>query len=123
MASTGESNRLRDRGNRVAGCKDQFVCPCQPRTPHELDWCCAHHLFEGLGKRGTAHGGGLGQGCHAVRRGRLAQNRRYCPAETWLEENGGRVMIGLRPFDPMAKRSEEHTSELQSLIRNSYAVF
>src|SRR3546814_2938698 len=32
-----------------------------------------------------------------------------------------------RPFDPFARRigerSEEHTSELQSLMRNSYAVF
>src|SRR3546814_18098049 len=34
----------------------------------------------------------------------LAQNCRYCPAETWLEENGGRVMIGLRAFEPMAKQ-------------------
>src|SRR3546814_13102167 len=34
----------------------------------------------------------------------LAQNCRYCPAATWLEENGGRVMIGLRAFEPMAKQ-------------------
>src|SRR3546814_8067303 len=27
------------------------------------------------------------------------------------------------PFDPRLIRSEEHTSELQSLMRNSYAVF
>src|SRR3546814_9112011 len=36
--------------------------------------------------------------------------------------------IGIRPVGPVAaaalgKRSEEHTSELQSLIRISYAVF
>src|SRR3546814_1068368 len=28
-----------------------------------------------------------------------------------------------RPLDPAAHRSEEHTSELQSLMRISYAVF
>src|SRR3546814_1324309 len=30
---------------------------------------------------------------------------------------------GLQPFRPTGKRSEEHTSELQSLMRISYAVF
>src|SRR3546814_3994736 len=30
---------------------------------------------------------------------------------------------GMTPDDYRAKRSEEHTSELQSLMRNSYAVF
>src|SRR3546814_9922942 len=28
-----------------------------------------------------------------------------------------------QPENPLAQRSEEHTSELQSLMRNSYAVF
>src|SRR3546814_4702691 len=41
---------------------------------------------------------------------------------------GGRVVIHLRPDKAPAhveriKRSEEHTSELQSLMRISYAVF
>src|SRR3546814_4295591 len=31
--------------------------------------------------------------------------------------------IGLAIAQPVARRSEEHTSELQSLMRNSYAVF
>src|SRR3546814_1575890 len=42
----------------------------------------------------------------------------------------GRPMLGSAPaevvpvrLDPELKRSEEHTSELQSLMRNSYAVF
>src|SRR3546814_3902850 len=30
---------------------------------------------------------------------------------------------GLRPHARLRRRSEEHTSELQSLMRNSYAVF
>src|SRR3546814_8270220 len=31
--------------------------------------------------------------------------------------------LGIRPQQPAAHRSEEHTSELQSLMRHSYAVF
>src|SRR3546814_2338998 len=42
----------------------------------------------------------------------------------WLPENvgtGSGVKITIRP--EYVRRSEEHTSELQSLMRNSYAVF
>src|SRR3546814_7895143 len=35
----------------------------------------------------------------------------------------GRILAGLAPREPEVHRSEEHTSELQSLMRNSYAVF
>src|SRR3546814_9741284 len=39
-------------------------------------------------------------------------------------KTGGFGLTGdLVAGDSMAKRSEEHTSELQSLMRNSYAVF
>src|SRR3546814_7285688 len=40
-------------------------------------------------------------------------------AEVWLVDMSGR----LRPYMKDEGRSEEHTSELQSLMRNSYAVF
>src|SRR3546814_6025032 len=40
------------------------------------------------------------------------------PVTTWSES----VLIA-RPRDSAAPRSEEHTSELQSLMRISYAVF
>src|SRR3546814_10645963 len=33
------------------------------------------------------------------------------------------VMVAIAPFNWQAHRSEEHTSELQSLMRISYAVF
>src|SRR3546814_6871857 len=36
---------------------------------------------------------------------------------------GARSLYGERLFDRRRKRSEEHTSELQSLMRISYAVF
>src|SRR3546814_1460041 len=35
----------------------------------------------------------------------------------------GRQLLHLRPFLRVQERSEEHTSELQSLMRISYAVF
>src|SRR3546814_1021129 len=35
----------------------------------------------------------------------------------------GKPVGGIRPAAPRATRSEEHTSALQSLMRNSYAVF
>src|SRR3546814_9074645 len=52
--------------------------------------------------------------------GYLAQEPELDPTKT-VKEN---VMDGVRAVaDMMARRSEEHTSELQSLMRNSYAVF
>src|SRR3546814_5129080 len=39
-----------------------------------------------------------------------------------LADRVGRVVVGL-DVDRFDDRSEEHTSELQSLMRNSYAVF
>src|SRR3546814_10083278 len=61
----------------------------------------------------------------------LALGRRYLAAKyeagysgiSWPRENGGQ---GLSPTEKLAfdrERSEEHTSELQSLMRISYAVF
>src|SRR3546814_4927078 len=41
---------------------------------------------------------------------------------TALSENGLRAEMGLE-LRPSYARSEEHTSELQSLMRTSYAVF
>src|SRR3546814_7515898 len=40
----------------------------------------------------------------------------------WLEDALGLFLRGM-PFSISAARSEEHTSELQSLMRISYAVF
>src|SRR3546814_5508577 len=43
--------------------------------------------------------------------------------EVTIEATGGReIATGQSTIDPV-ERSEEHTSELQSLMRNSYAVF
>src|SRR3546814_4867173 len=45
-----------------------------------------------------------------------------CRLNSNSEGNSSRSVIG-RYGTATAKRSEEHTSELQSLMRNSYAVF
>src|SRR3546814_2249515 len=40
----------------------------------------------------------------------------------WFRDGYGFAVVG-RADDPRTLRSEEHTSELQSLMRSSYAVF
>src|SRR3546814_3516514 len=44
-------------------------------------------------------------------------------AATLLEELGKPLWVAGRELFPSASRSEEHTSELQSLMRTAYAVF
>src|SRR3546814_7350324 len=51
-------------------------------------------------------------------RGRL----NYVDTKAGIVGSEDRIVIGLSHIEP-AKRSEEHTSELQSLMRISYAVF
>src|SRR3546814_7004099 len=51
--------------------------------------------------------------CHAVAGGRAQE--RYCPLDPRTGRDPG--------YASQSKRSEEHTSELQSLMRISYAVF
>src|SRR3546814_6712157 len=41
----------------------------------------------------------------------------------WYDKNGTRWKISAIPLGGFVKRSEEHTSELQSLMSISYAVF
>src|SRR3546814_5329001 len=48
--------------------------------------------------------------------------RRRC-ARVGAELRTRRRLLGLRETGGVEARSEEHTSELQSLMRNSYAVF
>src|SRR3546814_7508764 len=45
------------------------------------------------------------------------------PARRAMEGEMGRATSAAAPFGILAVRSEEHTSELQSLMRKSYAVF
>src|SRR3546814_3190051 len=45
------------------------------------------------------------------------------PSERPTVRKAVRVSLGYDAQSPERRRSEEHTSELQSLMRNSYAVF
>src|SRR3546814_3268713 len=54
---------------------------------------------------------------HGRQRLTAARELRYRPVELMVREELREVMSADQP------RSEEHTSELQSLMRNSYAVF
>src|SRR3546814_10489793 len=42
---------------------------------------------------------------------------------SWNPPTSSKVMVTVLPSNPPGIRSEEHTSELQSLMRISYAVF
>src|SRR3546814_5527190 len=85
----------------------------------------AEALQEGVGGGiGAGKGGGVGE-CRGTRLGgaadlnrddRLAQRAR-------LGGQGLERPQGIEALDVQAERSEEHTSELQSLMRISYAVF
>src|SRR3546814_8642805 len=53
--------------------------------------------------------------------GERSGNRRIKPASDRLFTDA--IALATRRFDRQHRRSEEHTSELQSLMRISYAVF
>src|SRR3546814_6334208 len=65
--------------------------------------------------------GGLGHEADAAKRDHLGVGRRRLARqiEAVADEIGDVLKLGLL----IIMRSEEHTSELQSLMRNSYAVF
>src|SRR3546814_4803823 len=48
---------------------------------------------------------------------------RRCPGRDWVPHRPSAIRRERSPIEPRPKRSEEHTSELQSLMRISYAVF
>src|SRR3546814_6871674 len=71
-----------------------------------------------LGRKGAAFGGdrnqlvGRDDGIHPCPAGQLRRPGATCPL----------YLCGAVGASPGGRRSEEHTSELQSLMRNSYAV-
>src|SRR3546814_5710109 len=68
-----------------------------------------------------------GRRCRSDRGGRGGRRGRaragWCPPEAGVHRLGGRARGGRGPPALRPLRSEEHTSELQSLMRISYAVF
>src|SRR3546814_6024197 len=89
----------------------------------------------GLSKKGSLDGGRRGAACaafHAPRlmgRSRHARRRAHSPSAASTPRAFPAACGIARAFDQRpalrlpARRSEEHTSELQSLMRISYAVF
>src|SRR3546814_4825908 len=71
------------------------------------------HLADHQGRQGQPH---RGAAFDAARRHRLAASRTHYGALACRVKSGGLVRV-------LLARSEEHTSELQSLMRISYAVF
>src|SRR3546814_9640607 len=53
----------------------------------------------------------------------IGTGRRVTIRVGWLGTRQGQLLVDNQPLDPTQVRSEEHTSELQSLMRISYAVF
>src|SRR3546814_4949176 len=79
-----------------------------------------------LSVRGTGNSGG----CFSIGAPQeakdLATAVEYFAAQSWSNHNVGAMGVsydGTAPQDLWVERSEEHTSELQSLMRSSYAVF
>src|SRR3546814_1100620 len=85
------------------------------------------HLPRAAAEPGVLRGGAQAAGRQARRgAGRQARDRARVGALRRIQERAAET----RPFscfpalEPLSReRSEEHTSELQSLMRNSYAVF
>src|SRR3546814_6612977 len=102
-----------------------------------------HFMFSGSGDAaGTCHQvkrkrarlqGGNGKGTHMeVQEAQYHERRKACFPAEWGKKvwNCGKLVWGpppsfaeAVPLTPHSMRSEEHTSELQSLMRISYAVF
>src|SRR3546814_7237037 len=61
--------------------------------------------------------------CRPRDRCRCGAGRGYVPDARESAKNQSRAVGGEAPTPDQVRRSEEHTSELQSLMRISYAVF
>src|SRR3546814_8114422 len=89
------------------------VCSSDLRTQHQ---------------RGLGASEGCGSGRHSVADERPEIRLRPVVPRAKIYQAGstrnpGAILPGSRRFHGITKRSEEHTSELQSLMRISYAVF
>src|SRR3546814_5235605 len=94
-------------------CMNGLVCGdtvADVRVPHKGD--VADHVIEGAYE--VLHGFGQAQASRDA--------MRAITLDGGEAEVFARAALALKYDDP-DKRSEEHTSELQSLMRNSYAVF
>src|SRR3546814_3280496 len=105
----------------------EFYTYCHPFSLHDALPICAqqHRRFGRPGivvdLRSAYHRGGPGAGVerrHGPALGRVGAHAPIRPADDAIDHTA----LAVEP-DQRRKRSEEHTSELQSLMRISYAVF
>src|SRR3546814_5584357 len=98
------------------------------------DWSsdvCSADLQVHLGPRLLGDGraeGGVATDRHARHRGYMFSGGMVTPSSSFFSMSGTWSSLGSRlsarcHWKRASWRSEEHTSELQSLMRNSYAVF
>src|SRR3546814_4258514 len=89
-----------------------------------LDRCPHKH---GRLSQGIVHGGAVACPLHnwriSLSTGEALGEDKGCTPTVPVKIDGGRVLICRASTLKAAARSEEHTSELQSLMRISYAVF
>src|SRR3546814_9907590 len=114
--------RFRHKHGFRVECRYETIAPARLARGRGLQ--CAHRLHAG-GELARRRHPPLASGLAA---GRTALAQRRAPLRAAARRNGCRcesrvdpAQEYLRPAAP--RRSEEHTSELQSLMRNSYAVF
>src|SRR3546814_2437894 len=93
-----------------------------------LRWCSLIQLWitvrRGMGTSGSANGTGNFLRCIMSDRGRLLRFFFSVPGiSLYLWKRGSDLNRLWKRGEVGARRSEEHTSELQSLMRISYAVF
>src|SRR3546814_3262562 len=87
------------------------------RIRHGTD--CMHSMIDGRRARAVVLAGWLAMGCAGATfaQAPVVTAENYARAEKFLSHNAKPLV------DHAIERSEEHTSELPSLMRNSYAVF
>src|SRR3546814_7968706 len=95
----------------------------------QISWCDRFPPTEAAPTRPTSSAAAMGAALTAVlepvagdRSNRVKFRCPVCTAQAWGKPSL-RLLCGNEACDLAALRSEEHTSELQSLMRNSYAVF
>src|SRR3546814_5338056 len=102
------SSDLRVRARRI----ETLVEVVRPDRP----WIVEPHRAADVPQ---SRNGGRLEAVHALR---LVLDDEAALAAGILRRHAGRAHIGMA-FERLDARSEEHTSELQSLMRHSYAVF
>src|SRR3546814_4152303 len=109
--------------DELAG-RDDAQTPLTDRVERSLGQAAADALaLVGVAHLRVVHVDGIAVDAVLDEAGDLAVDQRLVAALGGVVGDGHIDGIGHAPSVPLSSRSEEHTSELQSLMRISYAVF